>query len=211
MSRKEGQHGIYGTGFVVAKLGNEMLVLTNHHFARNDRTRSVTDRTATVSHLVVSGERARWNAKLVASDEDWDLALYSVNANDPKVGIAVLDECFPGAGVEVESMGFPLERTGVKNPVQYQALARSRGVNMDSGLIGRQPVQGESGSPVFRNGKVVGIIYGYDEEHGRCTPVELIRSFLSDAADQLVAAHPALVYFHKGLSNVAPNPVAQSR
>lgn len=186
MIRHANDGTVYGTGVCVASDGQKSLILTNAHFARGSDTGGST---GPQFHGLEIRTPAKLSlaATLIAEDLQADLALLVAAGSVP---VATLSPSWPPAGSEVQSLGYPMERQRPLSLHRRDAMVVARGVTSSA------PELGESGSPIFHGGQMVGIIYGRTrmQQHlvGLSTPADEIRSFLDDARQHIGQRYPIL-------------------
>lgn len=135
----------FGTGFIITKEG---YILTNFHVVDGG------------DKLVVKTKTETFDAKLIAKDEDNDLAVIQVNAQLVPVKFSAAAN--PKLGATVFTVGYPMpSRQGVEPKVTKGVVSSLRGLKDDIRMLqidaAVQP--GNSGGPLFdRTGNVVGVI-----------------------------------------------------
>lgn len=135
----------FGTGFIITKEGH---ILTNFHVVDGG------------DKLVVKTKGQTFDAKLIATDENNDLAVIQVNAQlSPAKFSAALN---PKLGATVFTVGYPMPSLqGIEPKVTKGVVSSLRGLKDDIRLLqidaAVQP--GNSGGPLSdRTGSVVGVI-----------------------------------------------------
>ncbi|MDA3130109.1 S1C family serine protease [Aliibacillus thermotolerans] len=158
-----------GTGFFIDENG---LLLTNHH---------VVDDLAYVGVTTENGEV--FEGELVASDEELDLALVSIEARNMPT-LPLREETIP-SGEHIFVIGNPLSFTKIANEgevmADHQVVANRLGITA--------PIyRGNSGSPVItETGEVTGVVYAkttiqdqLQQPVGLAVKIEDVHSFLEE-------------------------------
>ena len=163
-----------GSGTIIKVGDGKFWVVSCYHIAHNsgDMSGELRIRTASKTH----------KARLLAYDRDRDLSLIEVEGDTTgkpaplasekvKPGETVTKVGYPRAGPRVIASGkvLPLINTAVGKPhiVSFVASCVS--------------ISGDSGGGVFRDGKLVGVIWGGREDGLRATGIDDVRDFLERA------------------------------
>ena len=172
------KRGGAGAGILVGK----GLVLTNHHVARSSRSLQV----------VLDGDET-FDARLLASDPNVDLALLEIPSNGHKA--ATLSKEKPRPGEMVFAFGHPWGERNVLTGGVLSAITTARGRHGEVPIL-RADVQlapGNSGGPLLNSaGEVIGInamIFGGDQSVS--IPVSVIHEFLETAQRNMPGRHIA--------------------
>jgi serine protease Do len=170
------RNGRRGAGAGV--LAGDGLVLTNLHVI--GRARIV---------QVVLDDDSRYDARVIASDPNVDLALLQIPANGHAA--AVFSSGTPRPGELVYAFGHPWGQRNVLTGGVLSAVSRVRGRDGEVPIL-RADVQlapGNSGGPLLNAaGEVIGLnvmIFGGDQSVA--IPASLIRSFLAGARAEKVS------------------------
>ncbi|MBP7792901.1 MAG: trypsin-like peptidase domain-containing protein [Candidatus Goldbacteria bacterium] len=193
-----GQYTTSGSGCIIE--GNR--ILTNAHVISN----------ATFIQVNKSGETTKYVAEILAVDHECDLALLTVGDksffnNSTKIPIGGVPE--PGEKVKV--YGFPIggDKLSVTEGVvsrieigQYSHSSRSfLTIQIDAAIN-----QGNSGGPVLKDGKIIGVAFQSIEKAqniGYAIPTVMIKHFLNDLKDNDYKGFPTLGISTQGLENEA--------
>lgn len=181
-NKKDHYDDAYATGFVVASGAWGSDVLTVQHAVDG----------AWDLHITVAN-RLRAPARIVASNEDLDLALLRTpRRNLPAVALGSSSHLDGEVGREVGLLGYPVpddfddEGLGLATSLNTGRLSSIR---KDALEVTLSIVPGESGAPVFiaNTGEVVGVAESrFDEERsiGFALPIDDVKKFLhrSDAS-----------------------------
>jgi hypothetical protein len=158
----------YGSGTLVhVGVGREMILTCGHLFRGPQGEATVTFR-----------DGRRFEAELLAIDQNWDLAALGVAARDAAaVKIAVEH---PRPGEPLRSCGFGPDGRYWCNPGQALGYARTAATPTHETLqLSGFARQGDSGGPVFnREGELVAVIWGTDGRRVMGTYCGRIRQFL---------------------------------
>lgn len=191
-----GQDTTNGSGCIIE--GNR--ILTNAHVISN----------ATFIQVNKSGETTKYVAKILAVDHECDLAILTVDdknffRNSSTIPIGGVPE--PGEKVKV--YGFPIggDKLSVTEGVvsrieigQYSHSLRSfLMIQIDAAIN-----QGNSGGPVLKDGKIVGVAFQAMEKAqniGYAIPSVMIKHFLNDLKDNYYKGFPTLGISTQGLEN----------
>jgi serine protease Do len=166
-----------GAGLLVG----DGLVLTNRHVV--GRARSL--------QVVLAGNET-FDARMVASDADVDLALLKIPANER--GSAVFSKEAPRPGEMVFAFGHPWGERNVLTGGVLSAVTNLRGRHGNIPVL-RADVQlapGNSGGPLLNAaGEVIGLnamIFGGDQSVA--IPTSIIQGFLETARKEVPGKHP---------------------
>jgi S1-C subfamily serine protease len=176
-----------GTAFAVDSSG--LLVTNRHVLYGEDGTR-----TPRRVGVMFAGSRQLWQARVVATAEDADLAVLKVEirGGTPRVHALAADEAAPQRGDPVAILGYPL---GFDLPMDRVANTPVAEPTLTAGTVSKvvervlqvdgYGAPGSSGSPIFdRAGRVVGVLYGGERAtQGRLiygVPVTRVRALLRE-------------------------------
>lgn len=139
----------YGSGCAI-KWGGKVVILTAGHVIRDAKK------------VLVRGKTAWCNAQVLHRNSTWDVAILAVDDPDDFTAVDI-DEASVSIGDNLESCGFGPDDKFAVNSGSLKSFSRPyRGENLRPdwmNLSGRAR-QGDSGGPVFRNGKLVGVLWG---------------------------------------------------
>lgn len=177
-----------GTAFAVDSSG---VLITNRHVVYGE------DGTRRPRRLGVmfAGSRQLWQARVVTTADDADLAILKVEVRGgvPRVQALAGDDAAPQRGDPVAIIGYPL---GFDLPMDRVASATIAEPTLTAGTVSKvidRVVQvdgygaaGSSGSPILdRHGRVVGVLFGGEKAtQGRliyAVPVQRLRALLRQA------------------------------
>lgn len=191
-----GQGTTSGSGCIIE--GNR--ILTNAHIISN----------ATFIQVNKSGETTKYVARILAVDHECDLALLTVDdksffKNSTTISIGDV----PDTGEKVKVYGFPIggDKLSVTEGVvsrieigQYShSLRNFLTIQIDAAIN-----QGNSGGPVLKQGKIVGVAFQSMEKAqniGYAIPSVMIKHFLNDLKDGDYKGFPTLGISIQGLEN----------
>lgn len=174
--KKDRYDDAYATGFVVASGGWGSDILTVQHAIDG----------AWNLHVTI-GNRSRAPARVIASNEDLDLALLRTTRKHlPAIALGSSTHLQSEVGREVGLLGYPVpdefddEGLGLATSLNTGRLSSIR---KDALEVTLSIVPGESGAPVFiaNTGEVVGVAESrFDEERsiGFALPVDDVKAFL---------------------------------
>jgi len=191
-----GQDTTSGSGCIIE--GNR--ILTNAHIISN----------ATFIQVNKSGETTKYVARILAVDHECDLALLTVNdKNFFRNSTAIQIGGVPEPGEKVKVYGFPIggDKLSVTEGVvsrieigQYSHSLRSfLMIQIDAAIN-----QGNSGGPVLKDGKIVGVAFQSMEKAqniGYAIPSIMVKHFLEDLKDNDYKGFPTLGISTQGLEN----------
>lgn len=144
-----------GTGFSVSPDG---LIVTNNHVVEN--TKQIT---------VSFEEQGRFSASLVAQDSANDLAILQIKdpPDVPSLKLAESPTYTPDS--KVRFIGNPLNFFGIANEGKLIGESEWAGRNVPIILLDAPVYRGNSGSPVFQNDEVIGVVFAITEldSHGK--------------------------------------------
>jgi S1-C subfamily serine protease len=177
-----------GTAFAIDSGG---VLVTNRHVLYGD------DGTRTPRRLgvIFTGSKQLWQARVIATADDADLALLKVDirGGTPRVAGLVADDARPQRGDPVAIIGYPL---GFDLPMDRLVTAPIAEPSLTAGTVSKTiesvlqvdgyGAPGSSGSPIFdRSGHVVGVLYGGERAtQGRLiygVPARRVRQLLGEA------------------------------
>ena len=177
-----------GTAFAVDSSG--VLVTNRHVLYGEDGTRKPRR-----LGVMFASSRQLWQARIVATAQDADLAVLKVEirGGTPRIDGLAGDDATPQRGDPVAILGYPL---GFDLPIDRIANTPIAEPSLTAGTVSRTishvlqvdgyGAPGSSGSPVFdRAGRVVGVLYGGEKaSQGRliyAVPVARLRALLREA------------------------------
>nr|CAX68967.1 periplasmic serine endoprotease of the DegP/Htr family [uncultured bacterium] len=183
----KGSEELSGTGFIIS--GNR--ILTNAHVV-ND---------ATFIQVRKESDPKKYIATIEALGEDCDLAILKVSDNGFFTGVNALEfGDLPYLEDAVSVIGYPIGGNkisitqGVISRIELTSYASSGrtllGVQLDAAIN-----LGNSGGPVIKDGKVVGVAmqnYSDGQSMGYMIPTPIIDHFLEDLKDDRYDGFPAL-------------------
>lgn len=178
-----------GTAFAVDSNGT--LVTNRHVLYGEDGTR-----TPRRVGVMFAGSRQLWQARVVATAEDADLAALKVDirGGTPRIHGLAADDAAPQRGDPVAIIGYPL---GFDLPMDRVANTPIAEPTLTAGTVSKvidrvlqvdgYGAPGSSGSPIFdRNGRVVGVLYGGERDtQGRliyAVPARRVRELLREVS-----------------------------
>jgi S1-C subfamily serine protease len=178
-----------GTAFAVDSSGT---LVTNRHVLYGE------DGTRTPRRLGVmfAGSRQLWQARVVGTAEDADLAVLKVDirGGTPRIHGLVADDAAPQRGDPVAIIGYPL---GFDLPMERIANTPIAEPTLTAGTVSKvidrvlqvdgYGAPGSSGSPIFdRTGRVVGVLFGGERDsQGRliyAVPARRVRALLREVS-----------------------------
>ncbi|MCX7699077.1 MAG: serine protease [Candidatus Goldbacteria bacterium] len=191
-----GQETTSGSGCIIE--GNR--ILTNAHIISN----------ATFIQVNKSGETTKYVARILAVDHECDLALLTVDdKNFFKNSTSISIGGIPDIGEKVKVYGFPIGgdklsiTEGVVSRVEIGQYSHSLRnflmIQIDAAIN-----QGNSGGPVLKDGKIVGVAFQSMEKAqniGYAIPSVIIKHFLNDLKDGDYKGFPTLGISTQGLEN----------
>jgi S1-C subfamily serine protease len=177
-----------GTAFAVDSSG---LLITNRHVLYGEDG----TRTPRRVGVIFAGSRQVWQARVIATAEDADLAALKVEirGGTPRVQALAADDAAPVRGDPVAILGYPL---GFDLPMDRVANTPVAEPSLTAGTVSKVVEQvlqvdgygapGSSGSPIFdRAGRVIGVLYGGERaSQGRliyAVPVTRVQALLREA------------------------------
>lgn len=180
-----------GTGFAVDSSG---LLITNRHVLYGEDG----SRTPRRLGVMFAGSRQLWQARVVGTAEDADLAVLKVEirGGTPRVHGLAGDDARPQRGDPVAIIGYPL---GFDLPMDRLANTPIAEPTLTAGTVSKAIEQvlqvdgygapGSSGSPIFdQSGRVVGVLYGGERaSQGRliyAVPVRRVRTLLREVGSR---------------------------
>ena len=165
---KAGDHADLGSGVLVARRGEQGIVLTNWHVVRAGR-HAVTVRWH---------DESKVNAVVLANDDAWDLAALLVE-HPPAEPVAMAASCAT-RGDTLTIIGFGgAEYREASGP--FAGVARPTRRHADEFLeVGVLARQGDSGGPILNDrGELVGVLHGIGNGRTVGTDISRIRKFLA--------------------------------
>lgn len=138
-----------GTGFSVSPDG---LIVTNNHVVEN------------MKQITVSfEEQGRFSASLVAQDSVNDLAILQIQDPPDVPALKLADSPTYARDSKVRFIGNPLNFFGIANEGELIGESDWAGRNVPIILLDAPVYRGNSGSPVFQNDEVIGVIFAITE------------------------------------------------
>lgn len=191
-----GQNTISGSGCIIE--GNR--ILTNAHIISN----------ATFIQVNKSGETTKYTAKILAVDHECDIAILTVDdKNFFRNSFPISIGGVPEPGEKVKVYGFPVggDKLSVTEGVvsrieigQYShSLRNFLMIQIDAAIN-----QGNSGGPVLKDDKIVGVAFQSMEKAqniGYAIPSLIVKHFLEDLKDNDYKGFPTLGISTQGLEN----------
>ena len=180
-----------GTAFAVDSSG---LLITNRHVLYGEDGSRAPRRVG----VMFAGSRQLWQARVVGTAEDADLAVLRVEirGGTPRVHALAADDAAPQRGDPVAIIGYPL---GFDLPMDRVANAPIAEPTLTAGTVSKAIEQvlqvdgygapGSSGSPIFdRSGQVIGVLFGGERaSQGRliyAVPVRRLRTLLREVGSR---------------------------
>ena len=154
-----------GTGFVVKAEGTSVYIVTAAHVVANDpnpRIEFFTRRNTPVS------------AEMLKKDLRYDLALLKAESPQQPMVLGLEASATPRVGDEVTTIGFP--RTGGAWLVSRADLSGRDGVDLI--LSGGAIDEGNSGGPVIKDGKVIGVVQELKGKFAKAMPASVVAGTL---------------------------------
>ena len=134
-----------GTGFLISDNG---LVVTNNHVVEN--TKQIT---------VSFDEFGRFPATIIAQDSVNDLAILQLNHTPDVPALQLAENSSFTPDSDVQFIGNPLNFFGIANEGSIITETTWAGRKEPVILLDAPVYKGNSGSPVFQNNKVIGVIF----------------------------------------------------
>lgn len=138
-----------GTGFSVSPDG---LIVTNNHVVEN--TKQIT---------VSFEEQGRFAASLVAQDSVNDLAILQINDPPDIPALKLAESPAYTPDTKVRFIGNPLNFFGIANEGDLIGESSWAGRDVPIILLDAPVYRGNSGSPVFQNDEVIGVVFAITE------------------------------------------------
>jgi hypothetical protein len=215
-------HVGHTTGVVVAADASGVIVVTNSHAVRDsdgkkDSANELASQRLVANNIRViptrdtsNGEQvlASLPATLVCEDTQDDICALHIAPSQWMPKAVVFAQVFPASG-RIFTYGFPGE-LWTRDPWLY-GVAGNVAQAGDTCWSDVAYVDGQSGSPVFQGGRVVGLVVGAAKPpftrnlRGAIVPVDRVRSLLESSADRQLAEYPGLLKFKKGKSHETTN------
>jgi len=154
-----------GTGFAVKADGTSVYLITAAHVIEGDPTPKVeffTRQNTSVSAVVLK------------QDLRYDLALLKAESPQPSLVLRLETTAAPKTGDEVTTIGFP--QTGGAWLMSRADLAGRDGADLI--LSGGAIDEGNSGGPVIKGGKVIGVVQGLQGKFARAMPAAMVAGTL---------------------------------
>lgn len=202
-----------GTGFVYKKDDNNGYVLTNHHVIEN----------ADIIRVTFTNNN-QVEAKLLGSDEYFDIAVLSVDVESVSLVAQIGDSTKSSIGDTVFTVGSPLgsEYMGTVTKGILSGTNRQVSVSTNSGNYIMDVLQtdaainsGNSGGPLVNvNGEVIGItsmklVKDGVEGMGFALPIEYVMNYVEELESGIKISRPVIgisiadsSYFYRGNSGV---------
>ncbi|WP_158541023.1 S1C family serine protease [Sporosarcina sp. BI001-red] len=138
-----------GTGFSVSSDG---LIVTNNHVVEN--TKQIT---------VSFEEQGRFAASLVAQDSVNDLAILQIKDPPDVPTLKLAESPIYVPDTKVRFIGNPLNFFGIANEGTLIGESNWAGRDVPIILLNAPVYRGNSGSPVFQNNEVIGVVFAITE------------------------------------------------
>lgn len=164
MSAHEGMRRT-GTGFVVKTEGTNIFIVTAAHVVEGDSAPKIE---------FFTQQNTPVNASVLKQDLRYDLALLKVDSPQRPMVLGLESAAMPRVGDEVITIGFP--RTGGAWLISRADLSGRDGADLV--LSGGAIDEGNSGGPVIKNGKVVGVVHGLQGKFAKAMPVSVVTGML---------------------------------
>jgi len=164
MSIHEGTRRV-GTGFVVKTEGSNVFIVTAAHVIEGDPTPKI--ELFTQQNMTV-------NAAVLKQDLRYDLALLKVESRQRPMVLELESSPMPRVGDEVITIGFP--RSGGAWLLSRADLSGRDGADLV--LSGGAIDEGNSGGPVIKGGKVVGVVHAVQGKFAKAMPVSVVTGML---------------------------------
>jgi S1-C subfamily serine protease len=187
-----------GSGCIISK----NRVLTNAHVVAN----------STFIQVKRAGEAKKYIAEVECVAHDCDLAVLKVSDDSFFAGVEPIEiGDLPRMGDKVAVYGFPeggdelCITEGIVSRVEYQYYTQSM-TYLLSCQIDAAINSGNSGGPVLKDGKIVGIAFETLESGkniGYMIPVPIINHFLKDIEDGKYHGFPSLEVFSQTMENLS--------
>jgi S1-C subfamily serine protease len=185
-----------GSGCIISK----NRVLTNAHVVAN----------STFIQVKRAGEAKKYIAEVEFVAHDCDLAVLKVSDDSLFIGVEPIEiGNLPKMGDKVAVYGFPkggdelCTTEGVVSRIEHQIYAHSR-ASFLACQIDAAINSGNSGGPVLKNGKIVGIAFETleaGENIGYMIPVTIINHFLKDIEDDKYDGFPSIEVSGQNMEN----------
>lgn len=198
---RQGANG--GSGAIIAKDGNRGAVLTCAH--------TFDPRPDKIWVEACNGDRVE--ANLLAIDHVNDLALLEIRVSDETKFIPLGNES-PRYGELVHFCGYGQDRSPSCRTARIAGADTfdpigSLGQGVIAGVMRAVPdvsQRGDSGGPVFSNdkSKVIGVIWGGDQDGTRATRIEVIRDWLAGVPEAQVFCPDGSCQLPRGRRPVSP-------
>ncbi|WP_440894826.1 S1C family serine protease [Amphibacillus sp. Q70] len=162
-----------GTGFGMTEDG---YIVTNHHVIEGED-----------EVMVNYPEAGLYNGKVISSDEEVDLALVKVDADEAELPyLSLAEEADFQSNQQVLFIGNPLRFNGIANEGEWIGMTARQSLATEVMMLDAPVYRGNSGSPVINGqGEVIGVIYATtnDQELGKlglAVPIENIDRILTN-------------------------------
>jgi TPR repeat protein len=150
-----------GTGFVVKAEGKDVYIVTAAHVVEGDPNPQVE---------FFTRQNTPVRAVVRKQDQRYDLALLKVESPQQPMILELETSTMPRVGDEVTTIGFP--RTGGAWLVSRADLSGRDGVDLI--LSGGAIDEGNSGGPVIKGGKVIGVVHELKEKFAKAMPASVV-------------------------------------
>jgi TPR repeat protein len=164
MSTHEGMRRT-GTGFVVKAEGTGVYIVTAAHVVEGDPNPRVE---------FFTRQNTEVGAVVLKQDLRYDLALLKTESPQQPMVLGLEVSTMPRVGDEVTTIGFP--RTGGAWLVSRADLSGRDGADLI--LSGGAIDEGNSGGPVIKGGKVIGVVHGLQGKFAKAMPASVVASTL---------------------------------
>jgi hypothetical protein len=154
-----------GTGVAVKVDGTSVYIVTAAHVIEGDPKPKVE---------FFSRQNTLVSATVIKQDLRYDLALLKVESPQPPLVLKLETTAAPKTGDEVTTIGFP--QTGGAWLISRADLAGRDGA--DFILSGGAIDEGNSGGPIIKGGKVIGVVQGLQGKFARAMPASMVVDML---------------------------------
>ena len=154
-----------GTGFVVKAEGTSVYIVTAEHVVEGDSNPQIE---------FFTRQNTQVKAMVLRRSSRYDLALLKAESPQQPMVLSLEASAMPRVGDEVTTIGFP--RTGGAWLVSRADLAGRDGADLI--LSGGAIDEGNSGGPVIKGGKVVGVVQGLQGKFAKALPASVVTGTL---------------------------------
>lgn len=186
-----------GSGFVVKVDGAVAYIVTAAHVVEGDRNPKVEFFTRQNSPVA---------AEVIKQELSIDLAVLKIEAAPKPLALALEKTAVPATGDEVSAIGFP--QSGGAWLVSKADLAGRDGPYWI--LSGAAIDEGNSGGPLIKAGKVVGVVQGLQGKFARAMPASVVVETLEGWGIALTEQTPAAAQAAPGATEASASTTAAS-